>query len=319
MKEDPSHLSPEEHFKAERIAWLVAGFLRQTLSPEEQDELDSWVAESDHNVQLFEELIDEKTYHLIPKRPWSRRFFPWAMAASVLGIIGTIYFVKRKPEMESISQVVKIPEIVLATARGIQYQMNLPDGTRVWLNAQSFLSYPASFPGVKRTVELKGEAFFEVAKNKNQPFDVKAGGADIQATGTEFDVNAYEDEKVVTTTLLEGSVKIITQNNTVLLNPNEKGIWNKNGKINLVRNINPNESTAWKSGMFSFQQEDIYSVMRQLARWYNVDIRYNGTILQNHFTARLERSLPLSKVLKLLEGTGGVHFSIQDKTIMVSP
>jgi ferric-dicitrate binding protein FerR (iron transport regulator) len=250
MKEDLSHLSPEEHFKAERIAWLVAGFLRQTLSPEEQDELDSWVAGSDHNVQLFEELIDEKTYHPIPKRPLSRRFFPWAMAASVLGIIGTIYFLKRKPAAVSISQAVKTREIVLSTAKGIQYQMNLPDGTRVWLNAQSFLRYPPSFSGEKRTVELKGEAFFVVAKNKNQPFDVKAGGAEIQATGTEFDVNAYEDEKEVTTTLLQGSVKIITQNNTVLLKPNERGIWNKNGIINTVKNINPNESTAWKSGMF---------------------------------------------------------------------
>jgi transmembrane sensor len=206
----------------------------------------------------------------------------------------------------------------IETPRGGQYQLMLSDGSRVWLNAVSSLKYPADFSGNARVVELSGEGYFEVAKNALKPFHIKVNGADVQVLGTHFNINAYNDENKIKTTLLEGSVKITVQNNVAVLKPGQQGLWLGNSEIRILDAVNLTDATSWKSGLFSFHREDMQAIMRQVGRWYDVSVQYDGEA-KKHFTATIERNVPVSKLLKLLEGTGDVHFTILDKTIIVKP
>jgi len=206
----------------------------------------------------------------------------------------------------------------LIVPQGGQYQVTLPDGSRVWLNAVSSLKYPVHFSGKDRVVELTGEGYFEIAKDPSKPFHVKAGNADIMVLGTHFNINCYENEPEIKTTLLEGSLKVALQNRTELLRPGEQASWINNGSINVAKDISTEDIVAWKSGLFSFHKEDIRSLMRQVARWYNVEVKFNG-VVQTHFNATVERSVPLSKLLEILEGTEDVHFKIENRIIIVNP
>lgn len=206
----------------------------------------------------------------------------------------------------------------LTTPRGGKYQLTLPDGSEVWLNAASSIKFPTAFVGSMRQVQVSGEAYFEIAPHPSQPFEVTVGNMKVQVLGTHFDVMAYPDEASIRTTLLQGSVKVLQGNAEVLLKPGQQAQVNGKGEINLVPGVDMDKAIAWKNGLFWFDHEDIRSVMRQISRWYNVDVDIEGNIDQ-HFSGTLPRDVNVSKVFEVLEGTGGIHFKIEQQKIIVSP
>lgn len=220
----------------------------------------------------------------------------------------------------------KISYNKISTPKGGQYHVILPDGSRVWLNAESTLRFPTMFTGNERQVELTGEAYFEVAKleapyssvetGKMMPFKVQTNGVNIEVLGTHFNVMAYSNEKSVNTTLLEGSVRVshLTSNNSQLLKPGQQA--KVNGGIKIV-NVDTEEVVAWKNGFFHFNGAGIQTVMGQIERWYDVEVDYEGEITSKHFTGIISRSINASKVLDMLELTGGVKFEIKGKKISV--
>lgn len=206
----------------------------------------------------------------------------------------------------------------LTTPRGGQYKITLPDGSKVWLNAASSLKYPAAFTGNDRKVEITGEAYFEVAKDASKPFKVQVNQMEVEVLGTHFNINGYGDEEVIRTTLLEGSVKINTAAGSNLLKPGQQAQLQKTGRIKLINDADLEETMAWKDGNFQFENSDIKTVMRQLSRWYDVEIEYKGTV-SKHFIGTISRDVNLSKVLAMLQQTGEVKFKIEGKKVVVMP
>jgi ferric-dicitrate binding protein FerR (iron transport regulator) len=210
----------------------------------------------------------------------------------------------------------------ITTPRGGQYQVTFSDGTKVWLNAASSIRFPVVFTGKYRKVEITGEAYFEVAKNKAMPFKVKANNSEIEVLGTHFNVSAYNDEAEIKATLLEGKVKVsaLDSDNKLpaVLEPGEQAAINKEGKIDIKNNADTEEVMAWMNGYFQFKSADLKTILRQIARWYDVDIEYKGNA-NMLFTGQLTRNENVSKVLSKLALTGEVHFKIEGKRIIVSP
>jgi transmembrane sensor len=206
----------------------------------------------------------------------------------------------------------------LSTARGEQspYPLILPDGSKAWLNASSSITFPTTFAGNDRTVTVTGEAYFEVVHNSEKPFRVKIKDQTIQDIGTHFNINGYDDEPAISTTLIEGSVKVYTNTATAILKPGQQSN-SSNGHIKVAQ-VDPDDAIAWKNGFFEFKDANIQAVMRQLGRWYDVDVQYEGSIPTNQFSGEMERSLNASQALKLLSHTK-VHFRIEGKKIIVTP
>lgn len=201
----------------------------------------------------------------------------------------------------------------LSTAKGEQYQVNLPDGTKVWLNAASSLTYAPSFSGrVERNVQLSGEAYFEVAKDKLHPFIVKTGGQEVKVLGTHFNINSYRDEPSEKTTLLEGSVNI---SNKAVLQPGQQSVVTKSGDIK-VQQADLSGAVAWKNGYFQFNDVPLETIMRQISRWYDIDVIYKGSISNDAFNGTIDRKASLSRILKILE-KGGIKFTIAGKELTV--
>lgn len=207
----------------------------------------------------------------------------------------------------------------LATPRGGQFKLILPDKTSVWLNAESTLKFPTVFSGKTRIVELTGEAYFEVAKNAKMPFKVISGTTTTEVLGTHFNINAYKNESLTKTTLLEGSVKVSNTKDSILLNPNQQAITTSTSqKIEISKEIDVDEVVAWKNGKFQFNNTDLQSIMRQLARWYDVEIVYEGAIPKRAFTGKISRDVTATQVLKILE-LSDINFRIDGKKIIVMP
>ncbi len=185
--------------------------------------------------------------------------------------------------------------------------MRLPDGTIAWLNAMSSIYFPTVMNVDKRIVEVTGEVYFEVKKDKEKPFIVRTKEEEILVLGTAFNVHAYEDEKDITTTLLEGAVKV----NGIVLKPGEEVTGN------IARKADINKTMAWKNGLFDFDNVELYSVLTQLSRWYDVDIIYTGNIPVKKFRGKMDRGLELSQVLDILRRLG-VQFEIKGRQLMVS-
>jgi transmembrane sensor len=204
----------------------------------------------------------------------------------------------------------------LNTPRGGQYHVELPDGSHVWLNATSSLRFPTAFVGKERKVEITGEAYFEVSKNKDMPFVVSAKGAEVRVLGTHFNMMAYDEEATIKTTLLEGSVKFESGSSSSLLKPGQQSQLLKTGQLKVINVVDIGEVMAWKNGMFNFEGVDIETVMRQLARWYDVDVVYNQKV-NPLFYLEMPRNSMLSDVLKVLELTGGVSFQIEGRKLLV--
>lgn len=215
----------------------------------------------------------------------------------------------------------KINQVVyntISTPKRGQYQLELSDGTLVWLNASSSIHFPTSFVGKERRVEITGEAYFEVAKDANKPFIVSVNSSEVQVLGTHFNINAYSDEDEVRTTLLEGSVKFVDGNNSSFLEPGQQSQLTKDRNVRVIKDVDVNGVVAWKNGQFNFDNAGIESIMRQLSRWYDVDIEYKGKT-DDIFVAEMSRNIKLSDVLKALELTGRVKFEIEGNKIIVMP
>jgi len=388
---------------AYRIAYLIAGYIRGTITEPEHDELDKWVEASDDNMLLFEELTDEKNIEAnlewmdkvtteknleltkkkieFTQHHYNLKTKKWfySIAASIILLIaafGIYKIINTKQSKQtsiakndqtgiqpggnkatltlsngSVIDLVNSPnglikgdngtiinkskdgEIlykdsgisnsaasynILTTPKGGQYKVQLPDGSQVWVNAASSLKYPTAFATSERIVELKGEGYFEIAKDKTKPFKVKlADGSEVKVLGTHFNIMAYENEKSKDVTLLEGSVEITKDNNEQSLTPGQQGRISSS-KIILVNSVDTDQVTAWKNGQFIFHDADIQSIMRQVARWYDVDIKYETTNTQ-HFNATISRKEPVLRLLHILEETGQIHFKTENKIIYVLP
>ena len=443
MKEDDN----KRFLPAERVAWLIAGFLRQTLSEKEHDELDEWVGASDENLRLFEELTDPgniekglKQYSepdtatalkkamnkagladetLAGKKRKRALFTPLSIAASIVLLTGTIIFLvlnqkKNKPGIVQIekkdlsaggnratltltngkvidlanaknglidstngSDVLKAADgqlsyesnlsktgegfHILTTPAGGQYKVTLPEGTRVWLNAGSKLKYPVRFDDEERVVELEGEGYFEVRPLpkslsegeglSNTPFIVKLRkGTKVEVKGTHFNINAYEDEKTIETVLLEGKVEVSwlaspNQNQRAVngsydsqrstggnqktpldkgsdiysevLKPGQKSNLGVNGEWSVVDGADTSMTVAWKNGKFQFKDATIEMIMRQVARWYDAIVVYEGKIDYHFNVTTIYRNEPLSVLLKVLEATKKVKFEMEGKKVIV--
>jgi len=197
----------------------------------------------------------------------------------------------------------------LSTATGEEspYPLILPDGSKVWLNAQSSITFPTVFNGKERIVKITGEALFEVAHNAKQPFKVQTARQTIEDIGTTFDVNSYADEPVTKTTLIEGKVKV----NNMFLEPGQQTDGTQ------VKTVNTKRYIAWKNDDFYFENDDIQTVMRELSRWYNVKVDYEGDMTTERFDAQMSRNKNISSILQILENTKGVHFKIEGRRVTV--
>ena len=214
---------------------------------------------------------------------------------------------------------------ILSTPRGGQYRLKLQDGTSVWLNAGSSIRYPTAFLGKERKVEITGEAYFEIAKNADMPFRVSvtdpvAGekATEIEVLGTGFDVNAYKDEADLKTTLIEGAIKVTSGSAAVILKPSQQAIISTAKDIQTIRLDNTDQTIAWKNGSFAFDDADIPAIMRQISRWYDVDVEYdgNGKRPDDHFTGTFPRNTSLAGVLQILH-TSGVRLVAENKKIVI--
>ncbi len=389
--------------EAYRVAYLIAGYIRNTLTRAEHQELDDWVNASDKNMKLFEDLTDERNIEanlsMMEKiqseqifqnlqqegrfeKPKQRRKISlvWMSAAATAILLLCVFFIWRLTNTSSSQntkqQSVKsdllqpggnkatltLPDgsvIDLANAQngvlsnsealniskkngnnlvyqksaahsstigmhtlsipaGGQFLLTLDDNSKVWMNAQSVLRYPAVFSGKERKVELSGEAYFEVSPNAKAPFIVVLGNDDtVSVLGTHFNVKAYPEEDRKAVTLVEGKVLVQNYGNEKVLTPGMQALIHGN-EMTTIANVDIEEITGWKNGLFVFHDAPIERIMSQVARWYNAKIVYEGSI-KHQFNATIKRSEPLEKLLHLLQLNGYVKFKTENNIIYVSP
>ena len=206
----------------------------------------------------------------------------------------------------------------LTTKRKEQFPLILADGTKVWLNSSSSITYPVTFKGKERRVSITGEAYFEVVHNASRPFRVEAGGQIVEDLGTEFNINAYDDEPVIKTTLITGSARVIKGNHKAILKPGQATITKIQQDGIEVKDADVEEAAAWKNGQTLFEDEDIQTIMRQVSRWYDVEIVYEGKIPDRRFVGGISRKSNLSSLLKVLEANN-IHCSIENNKIIIKP
>jgi transmembrane sensor len=219
----------------------------------------------------------------------------------------------------------------LTTAKAETYQLLLSDGSKVWLNSQSSIRYPVAFSDDVRKVEITGEAYFEVApsiavlpngKRTKRPFIVSANGMEVEVLGTHFNINSYSDEAAIKTTLLEGKVRIhaAATNAQAVLNPGEQAIirHGQDDKISVDKEIDVDAEVAWRFGFFNFNNVDLKTMMRQLERWYDVEVEYQGEVPEIKFLGKLPRELSLAQLLTVLQRQNA-HFKLVGKRIIVTP
>jgi ferric-dicitrate binding protein FerR (iron transport regulator) len=205
----------------------------------------------------------------------------------------------------------------MTTPKGRQFTLVLPDGTQVWLNAASSITYPTAFVGNARKVSITGEAYFEVAHNASKPFHVNVNGMDVQVLGTHFNINSYADEGPIRATLLQGSIRVSVAGKTQMVKPGQQAQV-ANNDITLIPDADVDAVMAWKNGFFSFENADIKEIMKQLTKWYDVEVIYQGEP-KERFAGKIDRNLTLSQVLKGLSETK-VHFRIEDgKRLIILP
>jgi transmembrane sensor len=418
----------------ENIADLIIKHLQETITAEESQTLEQWIAASDENRTKFNRIangdtlredlvlfiesdqrIRERVYaklpevqdalSVTPKRNWMR----WASVAAAVLVIAIGGFFLLKPKQTPVVNVPQqqgpaVPNIpaggnkatltladgtvidldkagngtiategktkvnkkedgqleyksvkggkqssitynLLSTPRGGQYQLILPDGSKVWLNAASSIRYPTEFSGNERRVEVTGETYFEIVRNTEKPFKVtvlppsggSGRGGEIEVVGTHFNINAYGDEQPIVTTLLEGKIKISPievvskQPGSADVNdhpstpprtyqtllPGEEAQIGGNAKVTIRKNVDTESAVAWMKGFFDFHNANIKTVMSQVSRWYNVDVQYKGTMPGQTFEGNIDRNIPLNELLTLLQQMGPTKFTIEGHTVKV--
>jgi transmembrane sensor len=223
---------------------------------------------------------------------------------------GSIIYANNSSASEDARNTISVPV-------GGNYKVILPDGTAVWLNASSSLTYPLAFRGKTRGVSLQGEAYFEVAKNPDKPFVVQVNSMQVTVLGTHFNVNAYTEHSGIQTTLVEGSVRLSQGNNQVILKPGEQGNADPSSSKIQVAQVNTNKVLAWKNGYFMFQDDNIQDIMQQIARWYDLEVEYRGKLTSSRFGGIYSRNKDINELLKGLELTGLVHFKIEGRRVIV--
>ena len=333
---------------------------KEPLSEEEQRELDKWLTDNIANKTLFESLhnreqlsaevktllhydenaavatifkeLNERPPSVVRKKKMMMR--RWSVAASLLGIVGVAswFFIQRNTPSQVIDDPLPIAYRTETTPPGEQKHLQLPDGSEVWLNTTSSIRYPQHFKGDTREVTINGEAYFKVAplrlrSGKKMPFVVTAGDMKVEVTGTEFNVMAYADEDTIRTTLLEGSVKVVKREtangkeNSIILQPGEQAVLSRGySPLTIHHSPDLNSVTAWRNGSFHFNNEDIKTIMRQVARWYDIKVEYRGSVAGIGFTGRISGTKHLQDVLDILSDTRKVHFELKDnKTVVVIP
>lgn len=204
----------------------------------------------------------------------------------------------------------------LMTPRGGQFMIILPDGSKVWLNAATSLRYPTAFSGNSREVQLTGEAYFEIAPNARMPFIVKVSNMEVKVLGTHFNIMSYPDENNIQTTLLEGAVQVQHNATALRLHPGQQAYLQGNN-MTVKKNVDVDEIVAWKNGYFHFNHESLPGVMRQISRWYDVEVIYETDIPEREFGGKIERNSSLNDVLKILE-LSNVHYKIKDRKIIIT-
>jgi len=232
---------------------------------------------------------------------------------------GAVKAISRNGELvyESKTDINEVEYNTLSSARGQSYSLVLADGSRLWLNAASSVRFPTAFTGNERSVEITGEVFFDVAHDNAKPFHVKVGETEITVLGTQFNVNAYTDEKFLRTTLVEGSVLVTASDKNLKLEPGQQARYSNNS-LNLVRNVNVDEIIAWKEGNFHFENADLGSILRQFSRWYDIEVEYKGELSDRKFFGIISRKSSLANVLKMFDAND-ISFHIEGKKLTVQP
>lgn len=240
----------------------------------------------------------------------------------VIDVAGLKYNDETKITATQANDIKKGSLMSIATPRGGTYQVILSDGSKVWLNAASSIKFPASFAGQQqRNVTLVGEAYFEIAKNKTQKFIVNTKNQEVAVLGTHFNINSYVDEGDEKTTLLEGSVRVSSVRaavKDVLLVPGQQASVSAANKIE-VNEVDVNDVVAWKEGKFVFVEEDVPSIMNKIARWYDVEIAYEGDVRHKALAGSVSRFENVSEVLEMLSATKAVQFRIEGRKVVVMP
>lgn len=372
-----------------------------SITAPEQDKLDSWVAESDQNKALFEQLTNPEYLQAEIDQPTLQQNVAWQqlqatlnldtpvkrigykkwlrVAAAVLAAGVAALFVYHPHQQASVNNVaVRIQpkaglpagtphamlilgngqkitlnqnkltlhekngttisnnshtvsyqavnnsatseEVVYNTIivpRGAEYQLTLADGSKVWMNAASTLKYPTRFTGKTREVYLTGEAYFEVAHNAAQPFTVKTDKADVRVLGTHFNVMAYADEDAYKTTLLQGSVSVSTPAGNNIIKPGQQDVVKKDGSQAILNDVDTDEETAWKNGMFVFKDADIEDIMRKAARWYDLKVVYDGKAPDILFNGKMSRKVDFNGLVTILK-YAGFHIKVNGNTITIN-
>lgn len=382
----PYQAELENNFRA---AYLISQFIQETISEEDEKELDRWMQQSERNIMIFEDLTDESRVHEFlswyTERDTERKLeevkrrlqftkpgkvIPvWRYAAAACAVLllgaGIYYFgfLDRASTVTStgteiadilpgkasatltladgkkidltnlrdtiINNEVRIvngtvvytstvaaPEMheISIPRKGV-YELVLPDGSKAWLNSSSSIRYPSRFSGGERRVTVTGETYFQVAKDAAHPFIVSVNGVDITALGTAFNINAYPNEDGLSITLTEGKINVNASERNEQLLPGQQivlrpGEWE-------IKTIDISPVIAWTKNQFKLKNSSIEEVMRMAERWYDAKIIYKGKV-SDHFTGTIDRNVPISQLLKLLEATGQVHFHIEGETIIVT-
>ena len=258
-------------------------------------------------------LNDDSQYNLSPGRS-----FILKEGHSILNCTGEKL---EYTESEKKISEVEIKYNTLKIPRGGEFFLRLSDGTKVWLNSESSLRYPAHFSEKERTVELTGEAYFEVAKNEHSPFLVTSGKQVVKVLGTRFNISSYAESKFIFTTLVEGKVEVFEKNNPqnkCILAPCRQSVFSKNDLLVSNHKVDPSAFVAWKDGRFVFNDESLASIMQVLSRWYDVQVIFANTGRKNiRFTGNLQRSVHIQEILSKIEKTEEVRFSINNKTVII--
>lgn len=226
-----------------------------------------------------------------------------------------IYNLKDQKQSSSIQQV---GYNTLTTPKGGEYQVVLADGTKVWLNAASSITYPTVFSNKERRIKLSGEAYFEVAKDAQKPFYVNTANGQIRVWGTHFNISAYPDDEITSTTLLEGAVQVTKNQSSSLLKPGQQASISRGSDQISVTKAKIDEVMAWKNGYFIFDEDNIADIMKKVSRWYNVDVQYHGSVDDQKFGGTFHRSKSIFELLHYLEKIGNIHFLITGRRITVT-
>jgi transmembrane sensor len=327
-KKDVKEETPVHHIHSNKKSWIpyaaailiilaIAGYLINTGNPKKTEIAEHHVDSVHHDMKA------PLTAHAVITLGNGNNIILDSLQNGVIATLGKVQVVKLSDGhliYKGASD--EITYNTLMNPRGSKVvNIILADGTKVWLNSESSLRYPTAFTGSERMVEVTGETYFEVAKNSAMPFRVKKGAMLVTVLGTHFNVNTYEEEGNMAVTLLEGSVQVSSTlaQKDIQLRPGEQSQFNQDGHLTLTKGINTDDVVAWKNGKFQFgEKSDIGSIMRMLARWYDIEVEYQGTI-NRHFGGTISSDVDLSQVLKVLETTGDVKFKVSGNKVIVMP